>query len=49
MIFNKHILEAIGKGIKLALDDYNDLEDKEQLSSKSTIIGDEEYIFHVFL
>ena len=42
MIFNKHILEAIGKGIKLALDDYNDLEDKEQLSSKSTIIGDEE-------
>ena len=41
MIYNKHILEAITKGIKLALDDYQDTEDNSSVSSKSDIIRNE--------
>ena len=30
----KHILEAINRGIKLAIDDYEDIENNEPISSK---------------
>lgn len=35
--FNKHILNAIQKGVGLALDDF-DYNDNEEISSKQTII-----------
>ena len=38
MIYNKHILEAITKGIKLALDDYQDTEDNSSVSQSSNVI-----------
>ena len=38
MKLNKYILEAINRGIKLALDDYEDIENNEPISSKHDII-----------
>lgn len=35
---NKHILEAINKGIRLALDDFEDIDDNSSVSSKQDII-----------
>ena len=40
MKYNKKILEAINRGIKLALDDFNDEDNITQLSSKQNVIGD---------
>lgn len=37
----KYILEAINRGIRLALDDYEDIEKNEPISSKHDIIKDE--------
>ena len=46
MKINKQILEAIDKGIRLALDDYQNVEDIESISSKHDIINpkSDEYI-----
>ena len=46
MKINKHILEAINRGIRLALDDYQNVEDIESISSKHDIINpkSDEYI-----
>ena len=41
--FNKHILEAINKGIKLALDDF-DFNDIEPKSANNIISNDRDYI-----
>ena len=43
---NKHILEAINRGIRLALDDYQNVEDIGSISSKHDIINpkSDEYI-----
>ena len=41
----KHILEAVNRGIKFALDDYHDIEDNG-LSSKSTVIQNDEIIYN---
>lgn len=40
-IFNKHILEAVNRGIKLALDDYEDVESNSEIKSSDVISGDE--------
>ena len=42
--YNKKILEAITKGIQLALDDYEDKDLNEPLSSKHDIIRNDETI-----
>lgn len=42
--FNKHILEAVNRGIRLALDDYQDIEDNSSISSKSDVIRNDETI-----
>ena len=42
--FNKHILEAINKGIKLALDDYEDVEQNSSISQHNDIIDAENVI-----
>ena len=46
MKINKQILEAINRGIRLALDDYQNIEDIESISSKHDIINpkSDEYI-----
>ena len=46
MKINKQILEAINRGIRLALDDYQNVEDIESISSKHDIINpkSDEYI-----
>lgn len=44
--FNKHILEAVNKGIKLALDDYENDSIADIGSSKNEIIKNDEEIFH---
>ena len=41
---NKHILEAVTRGIKLALDDCEDMEDNGSVSAKSDIIRNENTI-----
>ena len=41
MIYNKQILEAVTRGIKLALDDFQDIEDNSSISSKPDIIRNE--------
>lgn len=45
MKFNKHILEAINKGVRIALDDYEDIEN--ELSSKSDIIQNDNEIANI--
>ena len=42
--FNKHILEAVNRGIQLALDDFEDIEDNNTLSSKNDVIDSEDVI-----
>ena len=40
----KQILEAVHRGIQLALDDYEDIEDNNSISQNSDIIKSEDYI-----
>ena len=40
----KHILEAINRGIKLAIDDYEDIENNEPISSNQDIVGNDDNI-----
>ena len=42
--FNKQILEAVHRGIKLALDDYQDIDPNSSISSTNDIIDAEDYI-----
>ena len=42
--FNKHILEAVNKGIRLALDDYQDIEPNSSISNDNDVIDAEDYI-----
>ena len=42
--FNKHILEAVNRGIKLALDDYQDMEPNSSISSDNDVIDSEDVI-----
>ena len=42
--FNKHILEAVNKGIKLALDDYQDIEPNSSISQTNDVIDAEDVI-----
>ena len=44
MKYNKKILEAINRGIRLALDDYEDIKNNEPISSKHDIIRNENEI-----
>lgn len=44
--FNKHILEAVHKGIRLALDDYEDNDLNNDIRSKDEIIKNDEEILH---
>lgn len=39
-LFNKHILEAVNRGIKLALDDYEDVGDNNPISKQDIIQND---------
>ena len=39
-LFNKHILEAVNRGIKLALDDYEDVGDSNPISKQDVIQND---------
>ena len=43
-IFNKYILEAINKGIQIALDDYEDIDNGNSISSKQDVIKNEDSI-----
>ena len=42
--FNKQILEAVNKGIKLALDDYQDIDPNSSISSDNDVIDAEDVI-----
>ena len=46
MYYNKHILEAVHKGIQLALDDYEDNDLNNDIRSKDEIIKNDEEILH---
>ena len=42
MNINNKILEAVNRGIKLALDDYEDIEDSNPISHQSDVISDDD-------
>ena len=44
--FNKQILEAVNRGIKLALDDYEDVEQNSSISPNKDIINNDDVIRH---
>ena len=45
MNISKQILEAVNRGIRLALDDYQDIENNNSISHYDDIIGVEDVIY----
>ena len=44
--FNRHILEAVNRGIQIALDDYEDIEPNSSLSHYNDVINNDDVIRH---